>query len=73
MNSSNEDWVNDMSVGKVNPHQDWGDDIGIESLFNIFSNLQQPQAQSLIAAHPPEITIYASPTSYKIIIIKHKP
>jgi hypothetical protein len=73
MNSSNEDWVNDMSVGKVNPHQDWDDDIGIESLFNIFSNLQQPQAQSLIAAHPPEINIYTSPSSYKIIIIKHKP
>jgi hypothetical protein len=71
MNSSNEDWVNDMSVGKVNPHQDWDDDTEIESLFNIFANLQKPQARPKITSHPSEITIYASPTSYEIIITKH--
>jgi hypothetical protein len=71
MNSSNEDWVNDMAVGKTKPCQDWGDDTEIESLFNIFANLQQPQARPKITSHPSEITIYASPTSYEIIITKH--
>jgi hypothetical protein len=70
-NSPYEEWVEDMADGKTKPCQDRDNDIGIESLFNIFSNLQQPQAQSLIAAHPPEINIYTSPSSYKIIITRH--
>jgi hypothetical protein len=64
-------WIKDMAVGKTKPCQDWGDDTEIESLFNIFANLQKPQARPKITSHPSEITIYASPTSYEIIITKH--
>jgi hypothetical protein len=70
-NSLNIQWINDMAVGKTQPCQDWGDNTEIESIFNIFANLQQPQASPKITSHPSEITIYASPTSYEIIIIKH--
>jgi len=66
MNSSNEDWVNDMSVGKVNPHQDWGDDIGIKSILDMFKTLQPHRAK--IVDHPSEITIDVRPSSYTIFI-----
>jgi hypothetical protein len=70
-NSLNIQWINDMAVGKTKTCQDWGDDTEIESLFNIFANLQKPQAPPKITSHPSEITIYASPTSYEIIITRH--
>jgi len=71
MNSSNEDWVNDMSVGKVNPHQDWDDDTEIQNLLDLFIKLQPPQARSKLTSHPSEITIAVPPSSYKIRIIEH--
>jgi hypothetical protein len=63
-------WIKDMAVGKVQLEQ--GDD----SILSLLQKLQAyPQkmdlrkdCSSLYTSHPPEITIYARPSSYDIII-----
>lgn len=64
-------WIKDMAVGKTKPCQNLVDNTEIDRLLDMVSILQDPKHRSKIASHPPEITIYTSPSSYEIIITKH--
>ncbi len=61
-------WIKDMAVGKTNPCQNLVGNTEIDRLLDMVSILQDPQHRSKIASHPPEITIYTSPSSYEIRI-----